>query len=206
MKDTNSVAVLDAFMAAHADKPLYMALAEERKKNISLSNIAKVTKLKPLSEILPEQPKTDKPGVQDGGDVALLEQLKIPPKPSRGGINTIESFFDFGKSANDGNTIYALFGPPNVELTPPAKNAGNKTPRFSMSELAKAPALEALVQSGNYSFNDEAGTNCRLDWLDRCPFLPQSLVQGLTEKMSAAGMDINEHSQNYFQINRIAGS
>jgi outer membrane protein assembly factor BamB len=96
-------------------------------------------------------------------------------------------------------------GPPVVDIPAPARNPGKKTPAFTLPELVKAPALEALLQAG-YSFSDEASTNCRLDWLDRCPFLPQSLVTGLGAAMATQGMDINEHSQNYFQISRIGGS
>ena len=235
VKESNSVAVLNAFIAAHADKPLYVALAEERKKTVQLNNIVKVTKLKPLSEILPDEQQPQTQG-QSNSDTALLDSLKIPEAPGaepsatdqikkqafentnkklkagndgeplpRSSGYTIDSFFDFAGSANKGSTQYALFGAPTVELTAPVKNAGSKTPAFRLSELAKAPALEVLLQSG-YSLSDEASTNCRLDWLDRCPFLPQPLVTGLGAAMAAKGMNIAEHSENYFQISRIAGS
>ena len=209
VKGTTSIAVLDAFVAAHGSNPLYVALAEDRKTTLMAQNNQALLESLKIPK-MPEAPET--PSAKELIKKQALENIdKVlngtggdQPQQRSSGFG-IDSFFDYAGNANKGNTTYALLGPPTVELSSPSKNPGNKTPAFKLSQLAKAPALEALLQSG-YSFSDEASTNCRLDWIDRCPFLPQSLVTGLGSAMSAAGLDINEHSQNYFQISRIGGS
>ncbi len=50
VKDTNSVAVLDAFMAAYADKPLYVALAQDRKNVITALAATEAAKAKTTAE------------------------------------------------------------------------------------------------------------------------------------------------------------
>ena len=50
VKDTGSVAVLDAFMAAYADKPLFVALAQDRKNVIAALEAAEAAKAQTSAE------------------------------------------------------------------------------------------------------------------------------------------------------------
>ncbi len=207
VKDSNSVAVLNAFIASHGDRPVYVALANDRIQEISRAkNFAILDSLK--VNIAP--PQAEK-GAKD-----LIKELALnlpkddatPIAKRESGFNwTLDKFFDYAKNANQGNTIYALLGPPTVVLPSPGKNAGSKTRTFSLPQIAKAPALEALLsENPQLSFSAEASTTCLLHWVDRCTFLSKAFFDGLSAAMSANGMDIMNGGNGYFAISRIAGS
>jgi uncharacterized caspase-like protein len=187
VKGTSSVAVLDAFIAAHADAPVYVALAEERKQQIA----------KPVAAPEPA-PKPEEPQVAVN---------PAPPPTSRSSGPQLDSFFELAKEANAGNSTYALLQLPIVKLSPPLKNPGSKSPTLGLKKLVSAPSLDALLQSnpGTKGFGEDTAT-CRLDWVDRCPSIPRDMIAKMADAMSARGMDINDHNGNYFFFNKVTGS
>ena len=222
VKDTTNPAVLDAFVAAHSDNALFVALAEDRKAMLQLQAkqqddkvaILESLKLPELPELpvlpkLEEQPSA-KEEIKKEARRKILEALnpdnaEVPQ--TRSSQWSLDSFFDFGKAANDGQTTYALLGAPVISLAAPSRNPGTKNRSMSLQKMTGAASLDALLASDStIPFNAENASSCRLDWIDRCPFLPQDMVQGLASAMAAKGMDINGHSGNYYMLNRINGS
>ena len=214
VKTSGSVAVLDAFIATHADNRLFVALAEERKSQLT-SLIDSASILDSLA--IPKSGKTSAPQSETATEIikkGALEQLALnneqpqgdaPPSPEQ--TRSLQQFFESGKDANDGNSKYALLGPPTVDVPTPSKNPGNKVKALSLQKITTAPTLEVLLASNpDFKFDEENATSCRLDWIDRCPFLPTALVQRLTEAMAAAGMDINNHNSNYFEMSKLTGT
>jgi uncharacterized caspase-like protein len=209
VKNTMSVAVLDAFIAAHAGSPVFVALAEDRKSQLNLQNNTSILE----SLKLPETAEPA-PSAKDGIKLEALKILKRPlvkvaPKAEaqRSAGSSLESFFDQGKAGNDGSTIYALLGPTTIDLTPPAKNPGPKSRSMTLSQVTSATSLDGLIAAiPDLGFAVDQVTSCRLDWIDRCPFLPESMVNGLAAAMQAKGMAIMEHGGNYYMLTRIANS
>jgi hypothetical protein len=184
VKNSNSVSVLDAFMAAHPDAPVYLALAEERK--TALTAVAEPPVVRTV-----EEPQ-----------VALNDTPALPPQAIG-----LDRFFELGKEANAGNIATALAGVTVANLQVPAKNPGSKTRAFALKKLKSAPSLDALLQSHpDTVFSAEEASSCRLDWVDRCPHVPRDVIQRLGDAMAAKGMDINDHNGNYYFLNRITGS
>ena len=110
-------------------------------------------------------------------------------------------------AANNGDTIYALLGTPTIDLKTPLVNRGNKNRSVKIQQIATAPSIDALLGTRpDTTFSLEKTTNCRLDYLDRCAFLPSALVQGLIGAMAAKGLDINNHTGNYYMLSRITNS
>lgn len=207
VKDTSSIAVLDAFMAAHADNSVFVALAEDRKAQLN----AKITSAFLDSLKIPEQPAAPPepaPSAKQGIKLEALKKLGVgvkPVNPARSSRWTLEAYFDLAKAGNDGQTVYALLGPPNVNLTPPAKNPGSKSRSFSLEQVTTAASLDALLgANSDVTFATDKVTSCRLDWLDRCPFLPASMLDGLSNAMAAKGMDILNHDGNYYMLTPIS--
>ena len=209
VKDTGNAAVLDAFIAAHGDSPVFVALAKDRKEEIRRkSDTAILDSLK-----LPEMPDPPPPAKQnlklealnDAG--APLNSAKIPPKVERSTGWSLDSYFDLAMAANNGQTIYALLGTPTIDLKTPLVNRGNKNRSVKIQQIATAPSIDALLGTRpDTTFSLEKTTNCRLDYLDRCAFLPSALVQGLIGAMAAKGLDINNHTGNYYMLSRITNS
>ena len=207
VKDTSNSAVLDAFIAAHADSRVFVALAEDRKEEIRRKNdIAVLDSLK-IPET-PDPPPTAKQTIK----LDALNDLEKPvidknAQSQRSARWSMDSYFDLGMAANDGNTIYALLGPPIVDLTPPSKNPGSKNRNFSIAQIKTSPSIDALLgENPGIGFSPEKTTSCRLDYLDRCPFLSSTLVQALTNATAAKGLDINNHAGNYYMLSRITNS
>ena len=209
VRDTGNAAVLDAFIAAHGDSPVFVALAKDRKEEIRRkSDTAILDSLK-----LPEMPDPPPPAKQnlklealnDAG--APLNSAKIPPKVERSTGWSLDSYFDLAMAANNGQTIYALLGTPTIDLKTPLVNRGNKNRSVKIQQIATAPSIDALLGTRpDTTFSLEKTTNCRLDYLDRCAFLPSALVQGLIGAMAAKGLDINNHTGNYYMLSRITNS
>jgi Caspase domain len=223
VKDTNSTGVLDAFIAAHGDSPVFVALAEDRKGEISQKSSSEVldslmikrtaepeNEANPILESLkiPETPDPP-PSAKKIITLEALKKLKIgtkvQPKPSASW--SLNSYFDLGMPANDSNTAYALLGPSLVDLTPPTKNPGSRSRSVTIQQIKTSPSIDALLgENSDVAFSPEKITSCRLDYLDRCSFLPPALVQGLTDAMAAKGLDINNHNGNYYMLSRITNS
>ena len=209
VKATNSLSVLDAFIAAHADNPVFLALAEERKNEIRQKNNTAVLESLQLPETVEPAPSA-----KEGIKLEALKNLKKPlikvaPKAEaqRSTGWSMDSFFDLGKAGNDGQTIYALLGPPTIDLTPPVKNPGPKSRSMALSQVTSAASLDGLIAAiPDLGFAADQVTSCRLDWIDRCAFLPQAMVQGLAAAMQAKGMDMLDHGGNYYMLSRIANS
>ena len=228
VKDTGNAAVLDAFIAAHGDSPVFVALAEDRKDEIKrkinsdLLDSLKIQK-KPETEgdanpileslKLPETPDSSPPEKQGIQREALntpgepLIGTKKKPKVERSSNWSLNSYFDLAMAANNGDTIYALLGTPTIDLKTPLVNRGNKNRSVKIQQIATAPSIDALLGTRpDTTFSLEKTTNCRLDYLDRCAFLPSALVQGLIGAMAAKGLDINNHTGNYYMLSRITNS
>jgi uncharacterized caspase-like protein len=191
VKNTNSAAVLDAFIAAHPTASVYVALAEERKAAL----------LKQAEPAPVEAPKR----------TAEEQQLALndpPPPPAQAPTNDdLGRFFELGKAANEGNTNFALLSVQTVDLPVPARNPASKAKGLSLKKIASAPSLDALLQNNpDTAFSAEQASSCRLDWVDRCPHISREVYQRLADAMAAKGMDINDHNGNYYFLNRIAGS
>jgi Caspase domain len=207
IKDSKSASVFDAFIATHADSPVFKALAEDRKKDLDRDNtLALLDSLKiPETPAPPDPPPSAKQTIK----LEALKKLGIGTKvqPKRSTRWSLDSYFDLGMPANDGNTIYALLGPREINLTPPSKNPASKNRSVAIQQIKTSPSLDALIaENADVAFSAEKTTSCRLDYLDRCPFLPPALVQALTDAMAAKGLDINYHSGNYYMLSRITNS
>ncbi len=214
VKGTTSMAVLDAFIAAHGDSPVFVALAEDRKNTLAKEETT--TLLDSLK--LPESPEPDAPELPASAkklitlealnDLKVLPTIKKPePQQNRSSQWSLDSYFDLGIAANSGQTVYALLGPPTVDLTPPPKNPGSKNRSMTLQQITTSPSLDALLATNpDRSFAIEKATSCRLDYLDRCAFLPAAMVQGLTDALAAKGQDINKHDGDYYMLSRITNS
>jgi Caspase domain len=204
IKDSKSTSVFDAFIATHGDSPVFKALAVDRKNNLEKEDtIALLDSLK-----IPETPEPP-PSAKKIITLEALKKLKIGTKvqPKRSTRLTLNSYFDLAMPANEGNTVYALLDLSTVDLTPPSKNPGSKNPNVAIQQIKTSPSIDALLgENSDVAFSPEKTTNCRLDYLDRCPFLPPALVQGLTDAMAAKGLDINNHTGSYYMLSRITNS
>jgi hypothetical protein len=203
VKETTSLAALDAFMAAHADKPMFMALAQERKDQLAKKNTSEVLD----SLKIPERPVVKSQILKEL--VLNLPQDEAQPSVQKRSESdwTLAKFFDLGKTANDGGTKFALLSVPNVKLPRPGKNAGKKLGAFNMTEVASAQTLDLLLSSNtDITFSEEASTTCRLDWIDRCPFIPKPLIEMMGAAMLKNSMRIKDQLGPYFNISRLAGT
>jgi uncharacterized caspase-like protein len=209
VKDAGSIEALDAFMETHASSRIFVALAQQKRDALQRAKNAAV-----LDAFLIKK-KPEQPPVETGASpkVALNNEPPEPvePKPASPPRTetgpSLQRFFEWGKAANDGNVSLALAEAPEIALMKPAKNLGRKIPTLPLAQVAKGPTLpELLNANNNLSFPDDITTNCRLDYLDRCPFLPAAFVTGLTDAMAANGMDINFHTGNYYHVQRLPGT
>jgi Caspase domain len=204
IKESKSTSVFDAFIATHGDSPVFKALAVDRKNNLEKDDtIALLDSLK-----IPETPEPP-PSAKKIITLEALKKLKIGTKvqPKRSTRLSLNSYFDLAMPANEGNTVYALLDLSTVDLTPPSKNHGSKNRNVAIQQIKTSPSIDALLgENSDVAFSPEKTTNCRLDYLDRCPFLPPALVQGLTDAMAAKGLDINNHTGNYYMLSRITNS
>jgi Caspase domain len=209
VKATTSMAVLDAFIAAHGDSPVFVALAEDRKDSLAKEQTTALLDSLKIPET-PEPPTSAKKLItlEALNDLKLVPKIKKrEPQQNRSSRWSLDSYFDLGIAANSGQTVYALLGPPTVDLTPPPKNPGSKNRSMALQQITTSPSLDALLATNpDRSFAVEKATSCRLDFLDRCPFLPAEMVQGLTDAMAAKGLDINTHTGNYYMLSRITNS
>jgi Caspase domain len=208
VKDSGSAVVLDAFIAAHADSPVFVALAENRKAQINQQSAETV-----LDNLkIPDD--AQQPTAHKGVSLQALNNLKQPlietqekTPVQRSSSWTLDGFFELGKSANDGQAIYALLSAPTVDLTVPVKNPGPKNQGFAVRQITSEPSLDALMAAKpDLGFAAEQVTSCRLDWIDRCPFVPDAMVQGLAAALQAKGQDMLNHDGNYYMLSRIASS
>jgi Caspase domain len=213
MKNSKSIAALNAFIAKHQDQPVYLALAQERLDELQQQ---KTTAL--LDSLLikkkPEQPEQTQQPEQGAKDLikelalnAAPEQAEAPEQRQASSEWSLQQFFEIAKTANAGNAKYALLSLPSVDIPAPAKNAGAKSRSLKLNKIADAPALEVLLSSNpQLTFTKEATTTCLLHWVDRCPFLSRAVFDGLSAAMNAADLDIMNGANNFYGINRIAGS
>jgi hypothetical protein len=210
LKNSKSIAALNAFIAKHTNEPVYQALAQERLDSLQQpAEEKKTTVLEGLKLPDAPPPEAEKDLLKDLA-LILPEELAKPVQKRQTGLNwTAKTFFESAKVANDGNAILALLSLPlpKVEFPPPPKAAGNKMPSLKLSRMAQAPALEALLASNpQLSFSSEASTTCLLHWIDRCPYLTPAFFDRLTGAMAEAGLDIMNGVTGFYAINRIAGS
>jgi uncharacterized caspase-like protein len=212
VKDANSVVALDAFIKAHAENPVFVALAQEQKDKVALIDTSKFLDSLKIPETPPQSLDVQSPIVKS----EILKELALdnPKQAETAEVKrhssfkwTLEKFFDAGKDANAGNTIFALLGTTTVTLPKPAKNPGRAVPSLDLQNIATAPNLEALLAAESaLKFSTDFSTSCRLDFIEQCPFVPQSLVEMMDKAMVEKGMLMSNHNGNYFQINRLAGS
>jgi Caspase domain len=245
LKDSNSLAALDVFIITHANSPVFVALAQDRKSELA-------QKIRP-AEKNPEQQKTENDAFFDSLIIkrkpkppektaeesqqekdAILESLKIPddpPQPEKTAkqeikklaLNDLKSrapaakstsslndFFAAAKSANQGNAAMALLnlGVNSVDIPPPAQNPGSKARSLKLKQVAKAPAIEALLASNSsFSLTEAASASC---WLHQvypaCALMSAEFYDGLKAAMAANDMDITNGTQGFYSINHIAGS
>jgi hypothetical protein len=223
VKDSNSVAVLDAFIAGHADNALLLALATERKEKLLEANkkVAGVQNEEPLPS-LEELEKARRANADaDPNSTSIFDSLtikKTKPEeqvalndagkkdiPTRNVlVQNIGEFIKLAGEANKGNTKFALLSVSEVTLKAPLTNPGKKTPALNLAKIASAPAMEALLGAQpDLRYDESKAVSCRADYLDRCPFIPDSFVQALNEAMREQGYDRQEHNNNYFTVNKI---
>ena len=207
IKISKSIAALNAFIAKHQDQPVYLALAQERLDDLQQQKTSAVLDSL-LIEKKPQQPEQGaKDLIKELALNAPTEQPEAPDQRQAGSEWTLQQFFEIAKTANAGNAKYALLSLPTVDIPAPPKNSGAKTRSLKLNKIAQAPALEVLLSSNpQLSFTKEATTTCLLHWVDRCPFLSRAVFDGLSAAMNAADLDIMNGANNFYGINRIAGS
>lgn len=207
IKNTKSAAVLNAFIAKHPDQAVYQALAQERLDELQQQKTTAVLDGL-LIEKKPQQPdQVSKDVIKELALNLPAETPKVPDQRQANNDWTLQKFFEIAKTANAGESKYALLSLPNVDIPAPTHNAGSKTRGFKLTKTAQAPALEALLASNpQLTFTKEATTTCLLHWVDRCPFLSRAVFDGLSAAMNAADLDIMNGANNFYGINRIAGS
>jgi uncharacterized caspase-like protein len=203
VKDTNSIGVLDAFIAAHVDSPVFVALAEDRKVEINAKLAADAA-----TAAAQEKPKQEELQQEALADINPVPEEVAPPAPPQRSTGwTIDAYFELGKGANDGQTVYSKHVPTIIPLAAPPPNPGNNSRSVAIKEDVTASSLDALLAShSEVAFAAENVTYCRLDFIDRCPFLSLELVRRLSDTMTAKGMFIGNHNNNHFTIGRIANS
>jgi Caspase domain len=225
LKESKSLAALDAFIASHPDQLVFIALAESRKAQVMAQD--KTVLLDALKTQQAETPQPEAPIVLKGlklkgvawprpGSKDQTEQLALNleaenrqaiPKQSSTLDFTPQKFFQLAKDVNSGKTTLSSLIATGVVISAPTKNPGKKSNSFNLNKIAEAPALQALLASNpQLSFSPEASMSCLLHWVDRCPFLSQTFFEGLSSAMAAAGLDIMNGADGFYAINRIAGS
>jgi Caspase domain len=209
VKDTKSKAVLNAFIAAHRDSPVFVALAEDRKATLQGEETA--TLLDSLK--IPKAPAAGaqtKAGVEKKVDLAVNEPAAPPAEKTRRGSSdlSLKAFFDLAKPANEGQTTYATLSLSTIDIPAgPVKNPGSKSPALGLTKLNSYASLDALLAAKpDVRFPYDKASNCRLDWVDRCPFLPADMLQSLGAAMAAIGLDINDHNGSYYFLTPISGT
>jgi hypothetical protein len=197
IKDTDSLKILEAFIAQNPQNPVYVLLAEERIARIKEKAApAEEIKLSGLNETPSANPDALPP-------LEELQRNQNPPAEVQGGNAALVEFFKAAKDANDGNSKFALLnvGVRNVALKAPSKNPGNKSQSFALKPLVEASGIDELRQKNpSLAYDPAVSTRCRLDWIDRCPWIPAETVKALADTMAGAGMDINYHEGNYYVL------
>lgn len=225
LKESRSIAALDAFISKHQDQPVFVALAEDRKAQLIAQDQTAMLDVLKAKETEQQRQKTS-----DLLDSFLIKKTPPAEKSAKDTIKALalnernagretinkqssalewtpQKFFEYAKNANDGNTIFALLGAATVELKPPRKPSVVAVARTALRVVETAPALEALLAANSQlSYAAENTTTCLLHWVDRCPFLSAAFFDGLSSAMAAAGLDIKNGAQGFYAINRIAGS
>ncbi len=219
VKDSNSISVLDAFIATHDDAPVFVALAEDRKSEINAKIETEAAEKAAQEQALQQQAQQEQAqqeqaqqeqAQQEQPQQEALAKIKPVPEekaPAPASSWTLGAFFDLGKGANEGETAYTRQVPAIIGLVPPPANPGNNSRSVTLKELVKASSLDALLAThSEVAFAAENVTYCRLDFIDRCSFLPLQLVRRLSDTMKARGLFIGNHTNNHFTIGRIANS
>lgn len=208
VKDTGNMAVLDAFMLRHADNPVFSALAQDRKDELQRKANSEILDSLMIKKNVPPPPEES--ATEKIKKLALNDQPTTAPVevPKQSGSSwTLNQFFENANAANEGNTTYALLGPDSVDIPVPAKNLGSKNRSFTLTEIAKAPAMDVLLSANSQlSFTSVTSESCLLHWVERCSYLSKEFFDGLSAAMTANGLDIMNGFKGYFRINRIAGS
>jgi hypothetical protein len=188
IKNTSSPAVLEAFMAKHADNPLYMALADELRNKLQGNGAGAPAKTEEApAEKLTAAPEGDSPPDQSPRFDVFLEQA----------LDVVN-----GTSTSTA-PLQAL------NLLKPAGAPGSKTPKLNLRRVATAPSFSDLrtkVATTPDGFEDFA--TCRTSNLSKekngCDFMSDELSSTLYDALAERGL--NTTKSPAFDMVKIEGT
>jgi uncharacterized caspase-like protein len=189
VKDTNSPAVLDAFIARFPNSALYIALAQERKASLAapVQEAAQDTALA-LNETAPTAaPEGDSPPDQ--------------PNQNASFDGFLGELLDILNDTNLSNqTLQTL------KLLKPDPAPGSKTRKLGLKRTAMATSFEALRNKvPDLPADFENFTTCRSDFLaEGCSFMSRAFSGGLVDAMEQRGLDLKKGP--VFRFVQIGGS
>ncbi|ORE99139.1 hypothetical protein [Aurantimonas sp. 22II-16-19i] len=90
-----------------------------------------------------------------------------------------------------------------LDLPRPAPNPGPQ-PDIAITEAARGPDLSAVAgRIGLQGYDRTAGEPCRIDWVERCAWVPAALARTITGALRDAGADPSRHEEPYFYLSRF---
>ncbi|NDW05303.1 hypothetical protein [Jiella pacifica] len=91
-----------------------------------------------------------------------------------------------------------------LDLPRPAPNPGPQRD-IAVTRLAAGPDLASVAAAvpdiGPY--DRSLGEPCRIDWIDRCAWVPEALADRLYDALREAGADPSRHDEPYFYVSRF---
>ena len=91
-----------------------------------------------------------------------------------------------------------------LDLPRPAPNPGPQRD-IALTKLASGPDLAAVAAAvpGLGAYDRSLGEPCRIDWINRCAWVPQALADRLYDSLRGAGVELSRHDEPYFYLSRF---
>lgn len=135
--------------------------------------------------------------------LAAGPQSPAPAPPSKTGSTGDETGYRTLVQAGSEASLETHDGMVVLDLPRPAPNPGPQ-PDIAITEAARGPDLSAVAgQIGLLGYDTTAGEPCRIDWIERCAWVPAGLAQTITEALRDAGAEPSRHEAPYFYLSRF---